>query len=342
LAFAKGGGIVIAMESLPMASEKVGSCDAKLDAMVESLFGFSASKATGLKAVRTCKVGDGVGHFSSDSQETRNFIKASFVQDFEGQGFVLHRKVGQRDIYLVAAGKEGAECFFRCKGGVEIWNPWTGSVKSFYDFSQDDNGTRLRLPRECVSGSLIVFGPGRAELVMAEHDVDEIVQIAKTDGKVSARGFVLKGGAKKGIANACGELFELSGRAGEPAPTIELDGLWDFELKPTMDNRWGDFRIPASNDVIGPEARRLHMTPDISKMPGWMAASTDNDRWEHVTCGFGAKFVEIMLPEVADGSDYEASLAAIRAVDLKGASRNCWCEARVEALQFLLAVRYRE
>ena len=34
-----------------------------------------------------------------------------------------------------------------------------------------------------------------------------------------------------------------------------LDGNWEFELKPTMNNQWGDFRLPVTEKMIGAEAR---------------------------------------------------------------------------------------
>jgi len=36
---------------------------------------------------------------------------------------------------------------------------------------------------------------------------------------------------------------------------IVLDGLWKTDIIPTMDNRWGDFRLPATEGRIGVEAR---------------------------------------------------------------------------------------
>lgn len=38
---------------------------------------------------------------------------------------------------------------------------------------------------------------------------------------------------------------------------ICLDGEWDMEVIPTMDNRWGDFRLPAFPGFIGVEAREM-------------------------------------------------------------------------------------
>ena len=38
---------------------------------------------------------------------------------------------------------------------------------------------------------------------------------------------------------------------------IALDGEWETEIVPTMDNKWGDFRLPATQELIGPEAREF-------------------------------------------------------------------------------------
>lgn len=38
---------------------------------------------------------------------------------------------------------------------------------------------------------------------------------------------------------------------------IPIDGDWEIEVIPTMDNKWGDFRLPATNEIIGPEAREF-------------------------------------------------------------------------------------
>jgi hypothetical protein len=32
---------------------------------------------------------------------------------------------------------------------------------------------------------------------------------------------------------------------------IEIDNEWEFEIKPVLDNTWGDYRIPAFNGKIG-------------------------------------------------------------------------------------------
>ena len=46
--------------------------------------------------------------------------------------------------------------------------------------------------------------------------------------------------------------------------SIELSGDWEFELKPTMDNRFGDFRWPPTDTVIGAEARRFRYAGELA------------------------------------------------------------------------------
>ncbi|MCD8260592.1 MAG: hypothetical protein LUD15_03120 [Bacteroides sp.] len=36
---------------------------------------------------------------------------------------------------------------------------------------------------------------------------------------------------------------------------IPLTGFWQTEVVPTLDNRWEDYRLPATDELIGPEAR---------------------------------------------------------------------------------------
>lgn len=40
---------------------------------------------------------------------------------------------------------------------------------------------------------------------------------------------------------------------------LELGGLWDIRYIPTMDNRFGDYRLPASDEIIGIEAREFEV-----------------------------------------------------------------------------------
>lgn len=79
-------------------------------------------------------------------------------------------------------------------------------------------------------------------------------------------------------------------RPDAPRATLALDGEWEIELQPTMDNRHGDFRLPAADKIIGPEARIFRHAIESGDAAAPRAASFDDSRWERVTYGFGPQF----------------------------------------------------
>jgi hypothetical protein len=84
-------------------------------------------------------------------------------------------------------------------------------------------------------------------------------------------------------------------RQPPPAPalsptTIALDDPWEFELETTMDNRYGDFRLPVTDPIIGPEARIFHHAIEAGDSSTWNAPGFDDSQWERVTYDFGPQF----------------------------------------------------
>ncbi len=71
---------------------------------------------------------------------------------------------------------------------------------------------------------------------------------------------------------------------------ITLDGPWEFELQPTMDNRYGDFRLPAADKIIGPEARIFRHAVESGDADAWRMREFDDSSWERVTYDFGPQF----------------------------------------------------
>ena len=97
---------------------------------------------------------------------------------------------------------------------------------------------------------------------------------------------------------------------------IALDGDWEFELKPTMDNRFGDFRLPAKDKIIGPEARKFRHAVESGDASSWMSPEFDDGDWQKVTYGFGPKFWVLgPLPKEIDCNALDAELAKIEKVD---------------------------
>jgi hypothetical protein len=98
-----------------------------------------------------------------------------------------------------------------------------------------------------------------------------------------------------------------------PEPNIALDGEWEFELQPTMDNRFGDFRWPPTKAWIGAEARRFRYAEETAANPGWQAPEFDDSKWPRVTQSFGPKFWK--LGPLPPATDLDARLSALKAVD---------------------------
>ncbi|MHB1035133.1 MAG: glycosyl hydrolase [Pirellulales bacterium] len=69
----------------------------------------------------------------------------------------------------------------------------------------------------------------------------------------------------------------------EPASrmtTVELSGEWEFELKPMLDNRFGDYHWPPTPTLVGAEARQVE----------YAEGRRPDGPWRRVTASFGPHF----------------------------------------------------
>lgn len=77
--------------------------------------------------------------------------------------------------------------------------------------------------------------------------------------------------------------------------TLENDN-WEFELKPMLDNRWGDFPWPPTPNLIGAEARNFRYTMQpISKEKedDWTHPTYDISHWMQQQYGYGPEFWQL-------------------------------------------------
>jgi hypothetical protein len=236
---------VLAVGALPEASDRIGRDDPEVAAMAKEL---------GLT--------------------TDVFAKLP-SRDYEGPGYIQHRKIGPRDLYAIYNAPKDTEVFFRATGKVELWDPWTGATRPLAVTSQTATGTKLKLPLTEKEIQLIVF---------------------------SGTGF-------QPVTPATASL----GQDAQATQIIALAGDWDFELAPSLDNRFGDFHWPPTKELIGPEARRLKYADETSLNPGWQAPTFDDSKWRTVTCGFGPRFWK--LGPLSDGVAADEQLAALKEID---------------------------
>ncbi len=165
--------------------------------------------------------------FADDCPEIAGTIRSRITPDFattSGEGKVLHRRIGENDVYMIMDVPHGDEMTFRAGGKVEKWDAMHGTISELditgMNFIDPENGcTTLKYDGEKENSMLIVFSPGQPSIAMS---------VTGRQAKVSRK---------------------------------RIKGEWDIEIIPTMNNRWGDFRLPASDELIGVEAREMSWCP---------------------------------------------------------------------------------
>lgn len=81
----------------------------------------------------------------------------------------------------------------------------------------------------------------------------------------------------------------------------DLGAAWEFELKPSLDNQWGDFQLPAKKEMTGAQVRQLH----FSERQYYNGGKLEMDSLVNVvTCGYGKQFLKLgPLAEAPSASD---------------------------------------
>ena len=328
LEFFRGGGLVIAVGDLPQASDRVGRNDAELDGMVREIFGADGRQPAGREPSVQRHASGGRGVRVQTAAQVAPIVDEAFTRDFRVVGaaaeaakaptaYVLHRKVGPRDLYMVYNVPKHTDCFFRARGKVELWDPWTGGTQPLHVWSEGPAGTTVRMPLEATQPQLIVFSPGETPPAVERTDLGEVLAVEATAGSLAVRGLAATAGRKTATVRAGGKVITLTGEAPAPPPAKKVEGDWEFELKPTLDNRWGDFRWPPSNQRIGAEARQvLYADEPAGAAAQWQSPQFNDSKWARVTCSFGPRFWKLgPLPDDAATAAIEAELAALTRID---------------------------
>jgi hypothetical protein len=280
--FFRSGGIVMAVGSLPEASDRIGGNDEKLQAMIREMFGTTYLEKHDAKIVYTKKSkAGGSGLFFRDPLEAKNLISNLIQTDFKvisetAAPYILHRKIGERDLYFIYGVPKGTTCFFRCTGKVELWNPWNGTTQPLTVSTITETGTTIQLPLEKNEPQLIVFSPGKPEIQKANT-----ATVNQTE-------------------------------------TLNIDNTWEFELKPTLDNKYGDYRLPAFDGKLGVEVWKMKFAEESAPGQNWQTPTLDDRNWTTATVSYGPQFMQLgpFLANI-DSATLEAKLSAIDQIDIR-------------------------
>ncbi len=291
------GGTVVNIGSVPEVSEK-GRGNKEFDAIRAGLFGDAPAPRPGFAPLKSNSRG-GALYRSVSNDSLSRLVGGLFTRDFEVVSYpagatktlprVMHRRLAGSDIYAVYNLPAGTECLFRSTGRVELWNPWTGERRPLYAVRPSNGGTIVRLPLSQREVQLIVFGPGSNEAIVESSTLSAIDSVTMTGGKVMLWGEGTRAGRVEAAVRYGGTLHSLAGEVSSSRVTRTLAGEWGFEVQPVLDNRWGDFHWPPTQELIGPEVRRFaYNEPSASaarplNSPGGTKADT-------VSCSYGTQF----------------------------------------------------
>lgn len=248
LNFYRKGGIVVATGSLPMASTRKGSDDPEVDALVKEIFGLTAKEQEAGKKTGIRQNAAGGKGLLADTLNIAALVARHITPDFipgEGGGKVLHRKIGNRDLYMTMNVKPGNVVFYRAQGCPELWDAKTGETKILPVVKQTTEGTYIRSHLGYSNSSIIVFSPGNA-VVESKKQAQTVV-----------------------------------------ADRIQLKGDWKIEFLPTMNNKWGDFRLPAFEGMISTEARTFKFSTKANAPRDWTAKLFADNNWQEGIYDYG-------------------------------------------------------
>ncbi|GAB6008657.1 glycosyl hydrolase [Dysgonomonas reticulitermitis] len=252
LAFKRSGGIVLMMGNLPEATEKAGAGQKETKDLVAQIV--SSNSKSKVFQLETAKQAVEI----IDKLLVRDFRVVSTIEP-DDQPYILHRTLDNKQMYAVYGVPAGSECFFRTKGAVELWDPWTGKTKLLEVEKITEQGTFLHMPLEKTEIQILMFNP--------------------KEKAVLANGYTEK---KQDVVQI-------------------LDDEWEFEVRPVLDNRYGDFRWPATKELIGAYVYWARYSQGTTSDEQWKNPSFDDKLWKMQNFSYGSKFLILnAVPELTD------------------------------------------
>ena len=261
--FYRAGGTVIGIGKLPMASDRVGSPDPEVDQIVLEIFGLTADQTADVAAKAQNNPMGGKGYYIGTSRGLIQLLKRILIPDFNpGQG---GGKVLHRRIQ-----DQDVYMVMNVKPGTECFFRAKGQVELWN--ASTGTFTPQTVTRVTQNGTYLrLQAPENRSSLIVFSPGEPTLETPDTTTRT-------------------------------PETRLPIEGLWEVEVKPTLDNTWGDFRLPASAGMIGPEARRFRYAPLKGLPKNWMQPTFNDSSWREGTYGFGEK-MELLTDSSSLGTD---------------------------------------
>ncbi|NWJ52085.1 MAG: hypothetical protein HXX14_14615 [Bacteroidetes bacterium] len=281
LAFYKSGGIVLAVGSLPEVSDRVGGNDVKLQSMIKEMFGITyAEKDDITKNYSQKNSAGGLGMYIHNPLEVKKVIDNLIQPDFKVLSENSTSNILHRKI-----GTRDVYFVYGVPKGTECFFRSNGKVELWNPW----NGTLEPLKVSSVSkiGTKI-------HLPLEKEEPQLIV-----------------------FSQGIPEIENLSTESLQKRDTIKIDNNWEFELKPTLDNKFGDYRLPAFNGKIGAEVWKMKYADAATTDQNWQNPNLDDSSWGTASVSYGPQFLKLgPLPVNMDSTALETKLSALKQIDL--------------------------
>jgi len=284
----ESGGVVVAVGGAP---------GAVVDGEDEELTPLFGESWDGTQTIRHSDAG-GILALVPEDGDVTGVVSAHVAADLRcGAADVshAHRSIEDGDLYLLFNAREEArsvEVGFRSGGRPERWNPATGERTPVYEYDRADGYTTTTVAFEPHGFRLIALredGDRGRPRVRSRSDALDVTDV----GEESVEGYRTSGGTVRATVAAGGT--ERSAAADGEEPVVrDLSQGWAFDLRPTLENEWGDFRYPASGETIGAEVRefayRRERPGEDGRAQGWTDPGIDDTDWERATWSYGPGF----------------------------------------------------
>jgi glycosyl hydrolase family 106( putative alpha-L-rhamnosidase)/glycosyl hydrolase family 2 len=290
------GGTVVACGRLPSASPEFGRSDPELGQLVASVFGVTADNEVLDVVSQTNDLGGQAFFVPGEIVHVPFLLSQAITRDLVTPVkdlFHTHRRVGETDVYFLFNAcdeRRRVSVSFQTEGDPEIWDAWTGSSRPVHGFAREDGRTRVRLTMEPYEGQIVVFGGQVERPAVVEDTLSSITNASPRDGQIEVQGLSAAGGTQHVRVEWQARDYEAVADVEAPPEPIPLNRPWQFQLEPVLDNRWGDFRYPATDEVLGAEARSFQYM-DEGDTPGtqlnWQDPDYDDSAWETVKYTYG-------------------------------------------------------
>jgi len=275
LEFFRSGGVVLAVGALPEVSDRIGGNDDKLQSMIKEMFGiiYSDKPEPGKVYSRQSKAG-GTGMFILNPVDLKKEISRLIDRDFK----VLSGQTDSNVLHRVV-GERHLYFVYGIPKGTSCFFRSVGKVELWNPWNGSIQPLKVS---EVTDKGTIIHLP-------CEKSEPQIIVFSPGNAEIETN---------------------TSGTVLTDSLTISTD--WEFELMPTLDNRFGDYSLPAYDGKLGVEVWKMKFAKETTTNSLCHNPNFDDSNWSTVDVSYGPQFLMLgPLPNGIDSKTLESRLAKL-------------------------------